>query len=78
MVPGDLGRLSPRSIVVEEATDDRNGYVGRGDVVEEAGKKFEEALATLRPATLVILTEIAGMTTEPRRDSVKTGLFAER
>ena len=42
---------SPPAVEKPPYTRDRGGYVGRGDIIEPARQKFEEALAMLRPAT---------------------------
>ena len=61
------------SIVVEEEVDDRGGYVGRGDVVEPARQKFEEALAMLRPATAAVMTEIGALIDKPEEIQLELG-----
>lgn len=61
------------SIVVEEAVTDRGGYVGAGDVVEKAQQKFEEALATLRPATAAVLAEIRNLVDGPDEVQLELG-----
>ena len=61
------------SIVVEEEIDDRGGYVGRGDVVEPARQKFEEALAMLRPATAAVMAEIQTLVDGPEEIQLELG-----
>jgi len=61
------------SIVVEEAIDDRGGYVGRGDVVEAAQHKFEEALAALRPATAAVMAQIEELIETPDEVQLELG-----
>ena len=61
------------SIVVEEAVDDRGGYVGRGDVIEAAQRGFEEALAALRPATAAVMAQINGLMEKPDEVQLELG-----
>lgn len=61
------------SIVVEEAVDDRGGYVGRGGVVEEAQQKFEEALAALRPATAAVVAQVGALVERPEEVQLELG-----
>lgn len=61
------------SIVVEETVDDRGGYVGRGDVVEAAQHKFEEALASLRPATAALMAQIGALIDRPDEVQLEIG-----
>lgn len=61
------------SVVVEEEVQDRGGLVGRDDVVGTAATKFEEALATLRPATEVVLDQIAALAKEPDEITLELG-----
>jgi hypothetical protein len=65
--------VSGASIVVEEEIDDRGGYVGRGDVVEPARQKFEEALAMLRPATAAVMAEIQTLIDGPEEVQLELG-----
>ena len=61
------------SVVVEEEIDDRGGYVGRGDVVEPARQRFEEALATLRPATAAVMAEVQALVAGPEEVQLELG-----
>ena len=61
------------SIVVEEEVGDRGGYVSRGDVVESAHQKFEEALAILRPATAAVMAEIRTLIYGPEEVQLEVG-----
>jgi hypothetical protein len=61
------------SVVVEEQTEDRGGLVGRGDVVETAGRKFEEALATLRPAAAAVIEAVEGLVARPEEVTLELG-----
>ena len=64
---------SGASILVEEEISDRGGYVGRGDVVESAHQKFEEALATLRPATAAVMAEVQALIEGPEEIQLELG-----
>ncbi|MBV8402110.1 MAG: hypothetical protein JOZ17_25820 [Acetobacteraceae bacterium] len=61
------------SVLVEEDVDDRGGYVGRGDVVELARQRFEEALAMLRPATAAVMAEIQALVVGPEEVQLELG-----
>ena len=61
------------SIVVEETVDDRGGYAGRGDVIEVAQHRFEEALASLRPATAALMAQIGTLIDEPDEIQLELG-----
>lgn len=63
-----------RSILVEEEIDDRDGLVGRGDVVETAKAKFEEALASVRPAVEAVLEAIEGLVSKPDEITLELGI----
>jgi hypothetical protein len=60
-------------VLVEEEIDDRGGYVARGDVVESAHQKFEEALAMLRPATAAVMAEIRTLIYGPEEVQLELG-----
>jgi hypothetical protein len=49
------------------------GYVARGDVVEPARQKFEEALAMLRPATATVMAEIRTLIYGPEEVQLELG-----
>jgi len=61
------------SIVVEETVDDRGGFAGAGDVVAQAGLKFEDALASLRPATAAVMAEIGALMERPEEIQLELG-----
>lgn len=61
------------SVVVEESVSDSGGYVARGDVVADARQKFEDALATLRPATAAVMAQIEGLSLQPEEVSLELG-----
>jgi hypothetical protein len=61
------------SIVVEEAYEDRGGYVGRDDVVQTASQKFEDALAVLRPATQAVMAHIQTLIDGPEEITLELG-----
>ena len=61
------------SVVVEESTEDRGAMVGAGDVVNKARQTFEQALATLRPATAAVLDEIAALARRPDEITLELG-----
>ena len=64
---------SGASILVEEEISDRGGYVGRGDVIEPERQRFEEALATLRPATTAVMAEIQTLIDGPEEIQLELG-----
>ncbi len=53
------------SIVVEEAMEDRGGLVDASGVVQTAHQKFEDAVATLRPAVLAVMVQIEALIAQP-------------
>ncbi len=61
------------SIVVEEAVDDRGGYVGRDDVVQIASQRFEDALAVLRPATAAVMAQVQTLIDGPDEVELELG-----
>lgn len=61
------------SILVEEAVEDHGGLAGHGGVIEEAGQKFEDALAMLRPATAAVLNEVRSLIDSPDEVELELG-----
>ena len=61
------------SIVVEEAVEDRGGLVGASDVIAAAGQRFEDALATIRPAIAAVMAQVEALVEEPDEVALELG-----
>ena len=61
------------SVVVEETITDQGGLVGAGDLVDTARQRFEDALASIRPATAAVLDQVASLVDGPDKVALELG-----
>lgn len=71
------GMANGDTLFVEETIDDRGGYAGRRDVVEQARQKFKDALATCDRLLQRCWDKFEGLSTS-RGSAAQTQLLAER